>query len=246
MVIRLRSCAFTIAFFTATTAIMVVGSPCFLFPRRVVLVVAQFWARTILWLAEHIAGMKMVVEGKEYAAPSTPHIMAAKHQSAWDTIALLALIKDPAFILKRELLLLPLFGLYLWGVRNIPIDRGAGASTIKKMVKASKERVADGCNIVIFPEGTRMAPDVVDPPYLPGVAALYTQLNLPVIPIALNSGLCWGRNAFWKQSGIITVRFQPPIPQGLDRKIFMTELKDKIERPSQELMAQEIARRAAL
>jgi 1-acyl-sn-glycerol-3-phosphate acyltransferase len=134
----------------------------------------------------------------------------------------------PAFVLKRELLSIPLFGWYLRKVGMIAVDRAAGASALRNMARQASEAFAEGRSILIFPEGTRVPPGE-SRPYHPGVAALYTQLKVPVVPVALNSGLFWGRRSFVKRPGTVTVQFLPPIPPGLDRKAFMRELESRIE-----------------
>lgn len=239
----LRATLFNISFYGLTAVLSVLYLPLLLGPRRVMWFFARIWARLTLWLAHHICGIRMRLEGLENRLEGNA-IFAAKHQSAFETIALTAIIKKPAFVLKKELLYIPLFGLYLAKVGCVPIDRKAGASAIKLMVKSAKEKLAQGYSIVIFAEGTRTSPDNEDPVYHPGVAALYTQLDVPLVPVALNSGLCWGRKAVWKKPGIVTIRFLPPLAAGLARKPFMAELKQVVESHSAELRDAERARLA--
>lgn len=237
----LRASLFNILFYGVTVVLAVLYLPLLLFPCGIMRFFAKLWARLTLWLAHYICGIRMVVEGQEHNLKG-PAIFAAKHQSAFETIALTALLDKPAFVLKKELLYIPLFGLYLAKVGCVPIDRKAGASAIKQMVKAAKEKLDKGHSIVIFAEGTRTSPDNENPVYHPGVAALYSQLGAPLVPVALNSGLCWGRKAVWKKPGIVTIRFLPAILQGVDRKAFMAELKQQIEQHSAELRDRERAR----
>lgn len=239
-----RATVFNIVFYSMTLFLSVVYLPLLLAPRSVMLVFARLWARLALFLAHHICGIRMQLEGLENRLDEQA-IFASKHQSAFETIALTAVLKKPAFVLKKELLYIPLFGLYLLKVGCVPIDRKAAASAIKMMVKSAKEKLAQGHTIVIFAEGTRTSPDNEDPAYHPGVAALYTQLGVPLVPVALNSGLCWGRKAVWKSAGVVTIRFLPPIAQGMSRKPFMAELKQQVETNSAQLRDGERARLAA-
>ena len=158
----------------------------------------------------------------------TPAIYAAKHQSAWETLFLSRYLGFPAFVLKQELLSIPLFGWFLKKSGMIAVDRKGGASALRAMARQATETLESGRSILIFPEGTRVPPGQTRP-YQPGVAALYTQQKVPLVPVALNSGLFWGRRAFIKKSGTIVVEILPPIPPGLDRKAVMKELENRIE-----------------
>jgi len=164
-------------------------------------------------------------------------LIAAKHQSAWDTIIFSILLWDHCFVLKQELTRIPLFGWYLTRAGLIPVDRSGGAAALKKMVADARRAAEAGRPIVIFPEGTRVAPDA-HRPYHPGVAALYSQLEVPVVPCALNSGLFWGRRSFAKRPGTITLEFLPAIPPGRPRKTFLAELEQAIEGRSRALAAE--------
>jgi len=143
---------------------------------------------------------------------------------------------DPAIVLKRELMMIPFYGWYLWKAGMIAIDRAAGASALKRMVASSEQVAGEGRAIVIFPEGTRTAPGVQHP-YQPGVAALYRQLGLPLVPVAVNSGVFWGRRRFAKRPGRITIEILPPIPPGGDRRAVMAELESRIETATARLVA---------
>lgn len=239
----LRATLFNIAFYGLTAVLSVLYLPLLVMPRPVMWVFAKFWGHATLFLAHYICGIKMQLDGLENRLEGGV-IYAAKHQSAFETIALTAILKQPAFVLKKELLYIPLFGLYLAKVGCVPIDRKAGASAIKLMVKAAKEKLEHGYSVVIFAEGTRTSPDNENPTYHPGVAALYTQLGVPLVPVALNSGLCWGRKAVLKKPGIVTIRFLPPLAAGLERKPMMAELKQVVETHSAELRDAERTRLA--
>jgi len=231
----LRSLAFQLLFWAWTALLAVLYLPLLALPRRAIVVAGRAWARSVLWLLARLVGLRHRIEGLEHV-PSGPAIWALKHQSAWDTLMVPILVPDPVVILKRELLLLPFYGWYATKHGMIGIDRGGGAKALRAMVVAAKGAADAGHSIVVFPEGTRTAPGTRRP-YHSGIAALYGQLDLPVVPVALNSGLFWGRRAFTRRPGTITLRILPPIPPGLDRREFMTRLEDTIETATAKLVA---------
>ena len=223
----LRSLLFNICFYAWTAILCVVAMPALLLPRPILVCGARLWARGIVILLRYSVGLRHQVRGLEYRTEGG-RIYALKHQSAWDTLLLPLLFDDPMIILKKELIFLPLFGWYLLKTGQIAVDRGGRASALKKMVREAKAGIAAGRPIVIFPEGTRVAPGK-QRPYHPGVAALYGQLGLPVTPVALNSGLFWRRRGFLKRPGLMTVEFLPPISAGMERKAFLAELQRRME-----------------
>jgi 1-acyl-sn-glycerol-3-phosphate acyltransferase len=229
----IRSLAFNLAFFLWTALAMVVFLPVLLMPYAATYWFGRQWARVSLWFLRHLVGLDHRVVGLEHARRG-PAIYAAKHQSSWDTLIFALYLHLPAYVLKRELLFLPLFGIYLQKAGHITVDRSAGAAALKKMLAAAKLRRDQGRDILIFPEGTRVAVGS-HRPYQPGVAALYGQLDLPVVPVALNSGLFWGRRSFHKKPGTITLEFLPGIPPGLPRRAFMAELEKRLEVASMRL-----------
>ena len=184
---------------------------------------ARFWMRGLQVLLGAIVGLRYQVRGLQNL-PDRPVIIASKHQSAWETVFFHLVRVDTVIGLKHELTRIPLFGWYLMIAHNIRIDRGGAAKALRSLIEGAKTAVAEGCSILIFPEGTRVAPG--DPPdYKPGVAALYKELEIPVVPVALNSGLFWGRQSFLKRPGTIAVEFLEPIAPGLERKAFMALLE---------------------
>ncbi len=195
--------------------------------------IAYYWGTGSLWLLKVLCGITYDIKGKEYI-PQGAALVASKHQSAWDTVIFWVLLKRPAYVLKRELIFFPIFGWYLILLRNIYIDRSSGSKALKQMITEAKNRVEENRPIVIFPEGTRTVPGT-QTMYHPGVAALYQQLNVPVIPVALNSGRLWPRNAFVKTPGKITIEFMSPIAPGLRSRDFLTTLQDRIERETAKL-----------
>lgn len=229
----LRSLLFNLYFFAWTLVVGLLCLPLLLGGWRLANRFGRWWAGTILAGARVICGLKGEFRGLQHLPPG-PCIVAMKHQSAWDTLAAPQFLANPAFVLKQELLRLPVFGWYLGRCRMLPIDRKGGAKALKDLVAAAEARKAEGRPIVIYPEGTRRAPG--DPPaYHVGVAALYQALDLPVVPVALNSGLYWRRNAFAKRPGTVVVELLEPIPAGLDRRVFMRTLQARIEGASQRL-----------
>lgn len=212
----------------------VLFAPLFIFSPHAARKSGRPWALGALFLAKHICNITYEIRGREHML-STPAIYAGKHQSAWDTVIFLVLLENPAYVLKRELLHIPLWGWYLWRMQMIAIDRSAGASAMKHMLKQAKAVLADKRPIVIYPEGTRTRPGAA-PDYHPGTTALYAFLDVPVVPVALNSGVYWGKDAFLKRPGKIILEFLPPIAPGLAKSEFAATLEKTIETASQKLL----------
>ncbi|MEO6013464.1 MAG: lysophospholipid acyltransferase family protein, partial [Devosia sp.] len=199
--------------------------------------IAQYWRNSNVWLLRWVVGVKTAVTGGETIPPG-PCIIAAKHQSDWDIFALLPFTDDkPAFIAKRELIDLPFFGWAAKSIDTISIDRKLGAEAIPLMLRDAKAAVARGCRIVIYPEGTRKAP-LADPDYRQGITRLYEALNVPVIPVALDSGLYWGRNSLMIWPGTARAKFLRPILPGLSATAFASELKSVIETETTRMIAE--------
>jgi 1-acyl-sn-glycerol-3-phosphate acyltransferase len=196
-------------------------------PRLWAVAAGRVWVSVSFWLLERVAGVVYEVRGRENI-PDGPALFAFKHQSAWETLAVNVLVPDPAVVLKRELKFIPIYGWFLQKAGMIPIDRSRGASALRHMVDAARAALSQGRSIVTFPEGTRSAVGA-EPRYHPGVFALYAALDAPMIPVALNSGLCWRRRNFVIRPGRIIVEFLPPIAPGLRRREFMAVLQDRIE-----------------
>lgn len=209
------------------------GLPFFLMPRRLSFYFAKFWCGGVMVLLRIFAGLDYRVVG---TVPAGKVIVAPKHQSAWDTLIFLLMLKRPAYVLKRELFNLPFYGWFSRKMGMIGVDRDGGASALKGMLTATRNALADGRPIVIFPQGTR-TPAGSGKPYHPGIYAIYRDAGVPVIPVALNSGSFWAKNAYFKYSGTITLEYLEPIPPGLDRKTFMERLEGTIEPASAALAA---------
>ena len=232
--IFLRSLLFNLCYLSWAMISAISFVPLFLISSEAALKAGVPWAKVVLWLARVICGMRYEIRGEQYMIEG-PFVFASKHQSAWETAFFYSQFKRPNFVLKKELLRIPLWGWYLWRMKMIAIDRKAAASSLKDMIRQSKESIADGRPIIIFPEGTRMKPGT-PANYHPGVVALYSQLKVPVVPVALNSAVYWGKNAFTKYPGTIIVEFLTPIPPGLDKETFKVQLQDAIETKSQSLL----------
>jgi 1-acyl-sn-glycerol-3-phosphate acyltransferase len=226
----LRALLFNLAFWIDTALLGVLGLPFLLTPRRTAMRFGRFWAQTVLALLKLIVGLDGEIRGREHI-PSGGCLIAMKHQSAWDTLILPPFLGDPAVVVKRELQFVPFYGWYATRAGSIFIDRKGGAGALRRMLAAAKRAVAMGRPVVIFPQGTRTAPGeaVADAPYQPGVAALYRELAVPLVPAAVNSGLYWGRRAFVKRPGRIVLEFLEPIPPGLPRREVMAMLETRIE-----------------
>ena len=225
--IGLRSLAFQTAFYVWTLGLGLLTLPVLLLPRRAVLGVARLWIDGTFWLLSTTVGLTYEVRGSAHRAKG-PAIYAIKHQSAWDTLVLMRLFREPAIVMKGELAWMPFVGWYLVRLGMISVDRRAGAAALRRMVRTAGVYLATGRDIVVFPEGTRTAPGQ-RLPYRPGIAALYAALDVPVVPVALNSGLYWARREFVKRPGRIVVSMLPAIAPGLERKPFMDRLRDRIE-----------------
>lgn len=238
------SLLFNIAFWLWGIAMVLAALPLLLMPRQAMVRHAERWEHGIQWLLRTLVGLDYRLLGKEHRRTEGV-IYAIKHQSAWDTIATHLLINDPAIALKQELVKVPIFGRCLLHAGMIEIARGQGAKALRSLIEGARQAIARGSPVVIFPEGTRTPPGEKRA-YQPGVAALYKHLELPVIPVALNSGLYWGRRSFVKRPGTIQVEFLEPIPPGLERKAFMAELEKRIETATDRLVEQAAAEPATI
>lgn len=232
----LRSLLFNLSLILWTLLTGLVSLPVLLLSREGVLKVADIWTDGVILLLRLWCGIRHRVEGQEHVQPGV--VYAAKHQSAWETIALWRILNRPVFVLKKELISIPVFGSYLKRVPHVAIDRKAGSQAMRQIIEQSRMHILDGRSIIIFPEGTRTAPGETRP-YKQGVASLYEHLSATVVPVALNSGLFWRRNAFTKRPGLITVRLLPPMPQGMEREAFLKGLQGAIERESTALLKAE-------
>ena len=233
--LRLRSFFFNVGWYAGTTILAIAGSPILLMPRRFVVAWSLVWIDFCLWWLRVTCRLTHRVGGLENM-PSGPVIFACKHQSSWETLAFSRLFPGAATVMKRELVLIPIVGWAMARAGNIAVERGDGAKALRGLVKQAKATLAEGRSILIFPEGTRVAVGA-EKPYQVGTAALYRQLGVPVVPVALNSGLFWGRRKFIKWPGVIDVEILPAIPPGLSRDVFRSTLRERIEGATDRLVA---------
>ena len=230
----LRAFLFNVLFFAGTAALCIVLTPLMPFGRKPNQWVGHMWCRMTQGMLATTVGMYKRIRGLENL-PQGPCILVAKHQSAWETLTFHTVVPDPAYILKKELTRIPLMGQFLLLSGQIAVDRSAGSSALKDMIKGAERALEDGRQIVIFPEGTRTPPGS-DRPYHPGIYALYKAFpNVPVVPVAINSGMFWGRHSFMKYGGEVTMEFLPAMEPGLDRKTFMKTIKGRIDNRTREL-----------
>jgi 1-acyl-sn-glycerol-3-phosphate acyltransferase len=231
-----RSLIFNALFYVNLTIRMIVALPTILLPYSFLHGVLRRYASSTLWFLRVVCGTKVEWRGRE-KLPAGPCIVACKHQSLWETFALFMLLPDPTYVLKRELMWLPLFGWLATKARMIPIDRGSHTKALASMTAAARREAARGRQIVIFPEGTRRPPGA-KPRYLPGVAFLYAELGLPCVPIALNSGLFWPRRSLRRHPGTVLVEVLDAIPPGLEKREFLMRLQNATEQATARLVAE--------
>ena len=236
----IRSIIFNILYYGIWTPVVCICmAPCLIFPRGFTVWVAAFYQSGAYFLEKHILNLDYEVRGLEHRPPAgVAYIAASKHYSAYETLKIYALFGDPTIVLKRELLSLPLFGWFLKKLDVISIDRANRGDAMTSLVAGAKRMKEDKRPIVIYPQGTRVAVDATtkEKPYKGGIVKLYTATDIPIVPLATNSGLYWPRNSFWKKSGTVIFEFLPPIPPGLPGAEVMALLEQKIEDASSRLV----------
>ncbi|HEY5008700.1 MAG TPA: lysophospholipid acyltransferase family protein [Caulobacteraceae bacterium] len=236
--ILVRSLAFAFAFYLWSLVAAIVMLPVLIGPRRYAQGSLKVWGAVVTWLLQIICGVPVEVRGREHA-PVGAALVAAKHQCMFDIFGTFNLLPDASYVLRQELMRIPIFNWWAWKTRMIVIDREGGAKTLRKLLADSRQRIdeAPDRQIFIFPEGTRGAPGVPGD-YQPGVAFLYRELDLPCVPIALNSGVHWPAHGIIRRPGTIVFQFLEPIPPGLKRAVFMQELESRLEAASNALVAE--------
>ena len=232
----LRSLIFNAVFVVYHLALILGLTALMPFPRMWSQGFVRMWTQGGKALLKGIVGLGVEFRGLQNL-PQGPCVIVSKHQSAWDTFAFYILADDPNYILKKELTRIPFWGWCALSCGAISVDRSGGGAALKGLLRDTQDRLAKGRQVVIFPEGTRTAPGArLD--YFPGVAAIDGHTDVPIVPVALNSGLFWGRGSFLKKPGVITIEILPPMAKGLKRRQFMTDLKSRIEGASDKLMAE--------
>lgn len=232
--IYLRSFLFVVAFYLWSALLAVAGTPLLLGPRRWTVSMFGVWSRGVHALLHAICGIRVEVRGTQHL-PAGAALVAAKHQCMLDVFSQFAWLPASVFVMKKELMWIPWFGWYARKVGTVVIDRAGGANTLRQMVREARELLEDGRQVVIFPEGTRGTPGVKGI-YQPGVAGLYRELDVPVHPVATNSGLHWPAHGFLRHPGTIVFEYLEPIAPGLKRGEFMRVLEERIETASMKLL----------
>jgi len=213
---------------------LIICLPVLFMPHKYAIHMARFIGNGVMVLLKFVMGITYEIRGQEYAKQG-PLLIASKHQSFWDTIIYQIILPDVAFVLKKDLLRIPIYGQFIRKFDMIAIDRKQKGRSVINLVDQAKAILADGRRIVLFPEGTRVLPGE-SRPYKRGIAMIYENTDVMVVPVALNSGLCWPRRSFLKHPGKIILEFLPPIAPGLSRANFMEELTTRIEKASNRLM----------
>jgi 1-acyl-sn-glycerol-3-phosphate acyltransferase len=232
--IWLRSLLFAGSFYLVSAIVAVGLSPMLLGPRKPLMAVLRFWSRLVTWMLRVICDVRVEVRGRENL-PAGPAVIAPKHQCMFDIFGSLGLLPDGCFVLKKELLDIPFFGWWALRTGMIVVDREGHATALRKLVTDARDRLSESRQLVIFPEGTRREPGEAGV-YKPGIAALYRELDLPVVPLALNTGVHWAPRGITMRPGVIVFEFLPAIPPGLKRAEFMRELEARIEPACQRLL----------
>ena len=232
--ILIRSILFTAVFYICSAVAAIVMIPLLLAPRTWMIGAFRGWAKSVIWALDVFCAVKLEIRGREHV-PIGPALLAPKHQCLFDTIVPLALLPDCCQVMKQELIKIPFYGWYALKSGMIVVDREGAAKTMRKLLADGRRRLAEGRQLLIFPEGHRMAPGAA-PDYKPGVAALYG-LGVACIPVATNSGTHWPAHGFLRRPGTIVVEFLEPIQPGLKRSAFMRELEHRIETASNALLA---------
>ncbi|MHB2168368.1 lysophospholipid acyltransferase family protein [Alsobacter sp. R-9] len=224
-----RSLALNACLYASLVVIMIAALPTLVLPRQALMAYIRGWGRYFVWLCRVVGGIGLEVRGRENIPPG-PLLVASKHQSIWETFALIGLFDDPCFILKRELTWIPLFGWYALKSHMLPVDRRGGSAVMNKLNQRAREEVRrdKGRQILFFPEGTRR-PAGAPPAYRHGVSYVYDNLGVPCLPVALNSGLYWPRRSMKLRQGTVVVDILPPIPPGLPRDVFFARVQADIE-----------------
>lgn len=235
---KIRARAFLAAFYVWTAVLATLALPIFLLPQRGIFIVQVVWAHGVFFLLRWIGGVRQEITGWE-KIPDGPVLFASKHQSAWDTIVFFLVRKPPpTFFFKKELLKIPIYGRFCTHSGMVPVDREAGARAMRSVLKMAAERLAEGRSLVLFPEGTRV-PVGIQGKYQPGVAGIYKYLDVPVVPVALNSGLFWPKAGPTGRTGTLRMEFLDPIPPGLEKDAFLAHLSRELETATIRLMEQE-------
>ncbi len=235
--LRLRSLAFNIAFYAWTVGLTLATLPFYFFvSQERSMDVVRLWSRGMLWLLRVLAGTTYEVRGLDNL-PAGGALIACKHQSTWETLALVPILTNPTYVMKEELARIPVFGAYTVKAGMIHLDRKGKTAALRALAERARQEIAKGRQVIMFPEGTRRAPGA-PPDYQTGIALLYKTLGVPVVPAALNSGLYWPRRQIDHHPGTIILEFLPAIPAGLDSRSFLSRLESTVETATDRLMGE--------
>ncbi|MDO8297785.1 MAG: lysophospholipid acyltransferase family protein [Caulobacter sp.] len=234
--ILVRSLTFTLAYYLYSTLVALAMIPLFLAPRAWVTSTLTWYGKGTTLLLRLICGIRVEVRGRENL-PRGAALIAAKHQCMFDIFGSFAFLPDACFVTKKDLMWIPFLGWYATKGGMIVVDRGGHSTALRKLVKDARDRFKAARQLVIFAEGTRKAPGAT-PDYKPGIAALYRDLEMPVIPMALNTGVHWPAHGVMRYPGTIVFEFLPAIPPGLKRGEFMREMETRIEAATNALIAE--------
>jgi 1-acyl-sn-glycerol-3-phosphate acyltransferase len=234
----LRALLFNISFYGITAVMCIACLPGLCLPRKGVFWIVRTYLHLVYMLEKYILGLNYRIEGWEHVPKRGPFLIAAKHQSAYETLKLHRLLQDPAIILKKELLSIPLWGRFLSRIDPIAIDRSQGRQATQQVIDGARRVSKQGRPMVIFPQGTRVRIDQTadEKPYKIGVARMQEETGLPIIPLALNSGKFWPRKSWMKYPGCVTFKFLPPIEAGEPPDQVIKKLQETLERESQKLL----------
>ncbi len=245
MILFLRQILFNILFYGWTAVCCVLLTPLTLLPRKQFVIYLTLYFKSVHLLEKYILGLDFVVRGSENIPKEGAFLVGAKHYSAYETMKMHVLFYDPAIIMKRELKFIPLWGLLASKAEMIFIDRGSRDIALKSIIRGAKRIKDQGRPLMIFPQGTRVSIDDTPEtrPYKGGIIRMYEATGLPIVPLAMNSGLFWKKKAFFKYPGTVVFEFLPPIPPGLDGAEAMSIMRDRIEATSTRLVKEELEAR---
>ena len=230
----LKSIIFYFSLVIWTIFMGIICIPFLILPSYLLRYPTKLWIKVIFIFLNLICNIKHKIEGFENI-PKEATLITSKHQSAFETLALYYYLDDCFFVHKRELFFIPIFGQYLFKARMVAINRNGGTKTVRKMLQKVQLKLSSGSSIIIFPEGTRKFPGS-KPDYKSGFVGIYNHTKRKILPVALNSGLCWSKQSWILKGGMITIKFLPIIKAGLDKKEVMNEVQEKIERASNLLL----------
>jgi 1-acyl-sn-glycerol-3-phosphate acyltransferase len=231
---RFRSVLYGLWYYGVTAGLAILYIPLLALPRAALRRGIRIWAQLLIWGMRVIGGVRLEVRGLENI-PAGACLIAAKHQSMFDIVPAFAFLPDPLFVMKKELMRIPVFGWHNLKHGSIVVDRAGEAHAMRKLIADARDRFKEPRQLLIFPEGTRR-PVGAEPDYKPGVAGIYRDLETPCVPVATNTGLHIGSSGVARSRGVVVYQVLEPIPAGLKRADFMRVLQERIEAASDALL----------